>query len=141
MDAIATVTSSSFGQPPRSCLCIGLRSTFATALAARFLGSSAGEDLTGDRMAGARRVSTEKTQTGDDATGIPETHRIHHFPSITLIEGPSTIVITLNMPSMRANGLSMMLEELEVDPDPQGMANLLAYQQTPRQVISGSSVL
>jgi hypothetical protein len=45
------------------------------------------------------------------------------------------------MPSMRANGLSMMLEELEVDPDPQRMANLLAYQQTPRQVISGSSVL
>jgi hypothetical protein len=45
------------------------------------------------------------------------------------------------LPSMRANGLSMMLEELEVDPDPQGMANLLAYQQTPRQVISGSSVL
>jgi len=30
------------------------------------------------------------------------------------------------MPSMRANGLSMMLEELEVDPDPQGMANLQA---------------
>jgi hypothetical protein len=46
-----------------------------------------------------------------------------------------------DMPEMRANGLSMMLEDLEVDPDPQGMANLLAYQQTPRQVISGSSVL
>jgi hypothetical protein len=45
------------------------------------------------------------------------------------------------MPSMRANGLSMTPEELEVGPDPQGMANLLAYQQTPRQVISGSSVL
>jgi hypothetical protein len=45
------------------------------------------------------------------------------------------------MPSMRANGLSMMLEELEVDRDPQGMANLLAHQQTPRQVISGSAVL
>jgi hypothetical protein len=45
------------------------------------------------------------------------------------------------MPSMRANGLSMMLEELEFDADPQGMANLLAYQQTPRQVISGSLVL
>jgi len=42
---------------------------------------------------------------------------------------------------MRANGLSMMPEELEVGPDPQGMANLLAYQQTPCQVISGSSVL
>ena len=42
---------------------------------------------------------------------------------------------------MRANGLSMMPEELEVDLDPQGMANLLAYQQTPRQVILGSSVL
>jgi hypothetical protein len=26
------------------------------------------------------------------------------------------------MPSMRASGLSMMLEELEVDPDPQGLA-------------------
>ena len=45
------------------------------------------------------------------------------------------------MPSMRANGLSMMPEELEVGLDPQGMANLLAYQQTPRQVISRSSVL
>jgi hypothetical protein len=45
------------------------------------------------------------------------------------------------MASMRANGLSMLLVDLEVDPDPQGMANLLAYQQTPRQVISGSSVL
>jgi hypothetical protein len=45
------------------------------------------------------------------------------------------------MRSMRAKGLSMMLEELEVDRDPQGMANLLAYRQTPRQVISGSSVL
>ena len=46
-----------------------------------------------------------------------------------------------DMPSMRANGLSIMPEELEVGPDPKGMANLLAYQQTPRQVISGSSVL
>jgi hypothetical protein len=46
-----------------------------------------------------------------------------------------------DMPSMRANGLAMILEELEVDPDPHGMAILLAYQQTPRQVISGSSVL
>jgi len=45
------------------------------------------------------------------------------------------------MASMQANGLSMMLEDLDVDPDPQEMANLLAYQQTPRQVISGSSVL
>jgi hypothetical protein len=45
------------------------------------------------------------------------------------------------MPSMRANGLSMMPEELVVGPDPQGMTNHLAYQQTPRQVISGSSVL
>jgi hypothetical protein len=45
------------------------------------------------------------------------------------------------MPSMRGNGMSVMLGELEVDSDPQGMANLLAYQQTPRQVISGSSVL
>jgi len=31
-----------------------------------------------------------------------------------------------DMTSMRANGLSMMPEELEVGPDPQGMANLLA---------------
>jgi len=30
------------------------------------------------------------------------------------------------MPSMRANGLSMMPEELEVGADPQGMGNLLA---------------
>jgi hypothetical protein len=45
------------------------------------------------------------------------------------------------MPSMRATGLSTMLEELEFDPDPQGMAKLSAYQQMPRQVISGSSVL
>jgi hypothetical protein len=45
------------------------------------------------------------------------------------------------MPSMRANGLPMLFEELEVGPDPQGMANRLAYQQTPRQVISRSSVL
>ena len=45
------------------------------------------------------------------------------------------------MPSMRVNSLSMMPEELEVGSDPQGMANLLAYQRTPRQVISGSSVL
>src|SRR6516165_7956000 len=30
------------------------------------------------------------------------------------------------MPSMRANGLSIMPEELAVGPDPQGMANLLA---------------
>ncbi len=36
MVAIATVTSSSFGQPPRSCLCIGPRSIFAIALAATF---------------------------------------------------------------------------------------------------------
>ena len=42
---------------------------------------------------------------------------------------------------MRGNGLSVMLGELEVDSDPQGMANLLTPQQTPRQVISGSSVL
>jgi hypothetical protein len=42
---------------------------------------------------------------------------------------------------MRANGLPMMPEEMEVGPDPPEMANLLAYQRTPRQVISGSSVL
>jgi hypothetical protein len=45
------------------------------------------------------------------------------------------------MASMRAKGLPMMPEELEVGPDPKGMANLLAYQQTPRRVISASSVL
>ncbi len=45
------------------------------------------------------------------------------------------------MPSLRANGLSMMPEELEVGPASQGTANLLAYQQMLRQVISGSSVL
>ena len=38
-----------------------------------------------------------------------------------------------DMPSMRANGLSMMLHELEVGLDPQGMANLLAYQRTLRE--------
>jgi hypothetical protein len=42
---------------------------------------------------------------------------------------------------MRANGLPMMPEELEVGPDPPGRANLLACQRTPRQVISGSSAL
>ena len=55
--------------------------------------------------------------------------------------GDGRTIRRADMPSMRANGLSMMLEELEVGPDPKGMANLLAYQQTPRQVISGSSVL
>ena len=45
------------------------------------------------------------------------------------------------MPSMLAAGLSMMPQEVEVGPDPNGMANLLAYTQAPRQVISGSSVL
>jgi hypothetical protein len=55
--------------------------------------------------------------------------------------GAGRTIRRADMPSMRANGLSMMLEELEVGPDPKGMANLLAYQQTPRQVISGSSVL
>jgi hypothetical protein len=46
-----------------------------------------------------------------------------------------------HMPSMRASGLPMMPEELEVGPGPKGMAYLLACQQAPRQVISGSSVL
>jgi hypothetical protein len=45
------------------------------------------------------------------------------------------------MNSIRANGLSMVLVELEFEPGPQGMAKLLAHQQTPSQVISGSSVL
>lgn len=55
--------------------------------------------------------------------------------------GAGRTIRRADMPSMRANGLSMMPEELEVGPDPKGMANLLAYQQTPRQVISRSSVL
>ena len=55
--------------------------------------------------------------------------------------GAGRTIRRADLPSMRANGLSMMLEELEVGPDPKGRANLLAYQQTPRQVISGSSVL
>ena len=55
--------------------------------------------------------------------------------------GAGRAICRADMPSMWANGLLMMPEELEVGPDPQGMANLLAYQQTPRQVISGSSAL
>jgi hypothetical protein len=55
--------------------------------------------------------------------------------------GAGRTIRRADMPSMRANGLSMMPEELEVGPDLKGMADLLAYQQTPRQVISGSSVL
>ena len=55
--------------------------------------------------------------------------------------GAERTIRRADMPSMRGNGLSMMLEELEAGPDPQGMANLLAYQRTPRQVISGSSAL
>ena len=55
--------------------------------------------------------------------------------------GAERTIRRADMPSMRASRLSMMPEELEVGPDAQGMANLLAYQQTPRQVISGSSVL
>ena len=56
-------------------------------------------------------------------------------------DGAGRAIRRADMPSMRANGLFMMLEELEVGPDPKGMPNLFAYQQTPRQVISGSSVL
>jgi len=55
--------------------------------------------------------------------------------------GAGRTIRRADMPSMRATGLSMMSEELEVGPDPQGMANRFAYQQTPRQVISRSSVL
>jgi hypothetical protein len=55
--------------------------------------------------------------------------------------GARRTVRRADMRSMRANGLLAMLEELEVGPDPKGTANLLAYQQTPRPVISGSSVL
>lgn len=40
--------------------------------------------------------------------------------------GAERTIRRADMPSMRANGLSMMPEELEVGPDPQGMANLLA---------------
>jgi hypothetical protein len=40
--------------------------------------------------------------------------------------GAERAIRRADMPSMRANGLSMMPEELEVGPDPQGMANLLA---------------
>ena len=40
-------------------------------------------------------MSSAKKQTGDDATGTPRTRRIDGLPSITSIEGPSTIVITL----------------------------------------------
>ena len=60
---------------------------------------------------------------------------------VSLGGGAGRTIRRADMPSMRANGLSMMREELEVGPDPKGMANLLAYQQTPRRVISGSSVL
>jgi hypothetical protein len=38
----------------------------------------------------------------------------------------------VGMLSMRADGLPVMPEELEVGHDPQGMTNLLASQQTPR---------
>jgi hypothetical protein len=62
-------------------------------------------------------------------------------PSAPFGGGAERAIRRADMPSMRANGPSMMPEELEVGPDPQGMANLLACQQTPRQVISGSSVL
>src|ERR1022692_1758802 len=95
MVAIATVTKWSVGQPPRSCLCIRLRSIFAIAFAATFPGSSAGQDLPGHRMSRARRVSSAKGQTGDDATGTARTRQIDDFPSITSIEGLSIIVITL----------------------------------------------
>ena len=47
--------------------------------------------------------------------------------------GAECTIRRADMPWMRANGLSMMLEEREVDPDPQGMANLLAYQRTLRE--------
>ena len=47
-------------------------------------------------MARARRASTEKRQTGDDATGTPRTRQIEDFPSITSIKCLSIIVITLS---------------------------------------------
>ncbi len=37
-----------------------------------------------------------------------------------------------DMPSMPANGPSKIPEEVEVGPDPRGMANLSAYQRAPR---------
>ena len=95
MGAIATVTSSNAGPSPRSCLCIRLRSILAIAVAATIPGSSAGQDLPGQRMARVRPVSSAKIQTGDDAPGTSKTRPSDDFPSITLTEGLPIIVITL----------------------------------------------
>ena len=43
-------------------------------------------------------------------------------PEGVLRRGAERTIRRADMPSMRANGLSMMLEELEVAPDPQGYA-------------------
>ncbi len=77
---------------------------------------------------------------GDVVTGMIVTET-DEAATLRQAGGAERTIRRADMPSMRANGLSMMPEELEVGPDPQGMANLLAYQRTPRQVISGSSVL
>ena len=47
-------------------------------------------------------------------------------PRVSSGGGAERTIRRADMPSMRATGLSMMPEELEVGPDPQGMANLLA---------------
>jgi hypothetical protein len=111
--AVATVTNSNPGQPPRGCLCIRLRWVPATALAVTFPGSSAGEGLQGHRMATARLVSSAKRKTGDDATGTSRTRRVDEFPSITSIEGPSIIVITLR--SLGGQGLTKSSQDSRRD--------------------------
>ena len=54
--------------------------------------------------------------------------RLHTDEAATLRQarGAERAIRRADMPSMRANGLSMMPEELEIAPDPQGMANLSA---------------
>ena len=75
MVAVATVTTSSFGQPPRSCLCIGLRSIFATALAARFPGFGVG-----DRPSVV--IPTHTTGCHHRAGTNRRDHRYWEYPSI-----------------------------------------------------------
>jgi hypothetical protein len=106
MVAIATVTSSSFGQPPRSCLCIGLRSTFAIALAARFPGFGAGDRPLrrhADRHT-ARDAITEPEGT-EETTGNGSTRQIEEIPSIISIKGALIIVITLTRGSQNLKTL------------------------------------
>jgi hypothetical protein len=85
-------------------------------------------------------ASHDAFEGGDVVTGMIVT-KTDEAATLRQARGAERTIRRADMPSMRANGLSMMPEELEVGPDPQGMANLLAYHQTPRQVISGSSVL